>query len=157
MQTSLPGNARAFTLLEVLVVLTIVGLTLSLAVAVLSPSPARIAGQEAERLALALEAATEEALGTGQSLAWSFDTAGYRFARREAGAWQPWDADGLLPPRPAKDWRIRAARLGDTDLPSARWAPLGPGRPMQVELAAGPSRWRVLLDGSGQGRAEALP
>ncbi len=60
-----------FTLVELMVVLLIIGITLGMTMLQLMPDKRAVLRQETERLALLLENAALEAQASGQALAWS--------------------------------------------------------------------------------------
>lgn len=94
------GNtaARGFTLLELLVVVLIIGITLALVVPVLDPGGDRVLEEEGRRLAALLRLATEEAVLEGREFAVELSPDGYRFLRLESQGWQAL-SDSLLRPR----------------------------------------------------------
>lgn len=81
MPTSARGTSsnRGFTLLELLVVLLIMGVTAGLITALVRPDDRALLGAEAERLAQLLELAAEESRLTGRRIAWTAEGAQYRF------------------------------------------------------------------------------
>ena len=72
---------RAFTLLEMLVVLMIMGLFVGLVSAITRPDDRAVLRLEAERLSQLLDFAAAEAQLTGKSIAWTADSSSYRFWR----------------------------------------------------------------------------
>ena len=91
------GADGGFTLMEVLVVLSIMGLFVGLASAIVRPDERAILRLEAERLAQLLDLAAAESRLTGQSVAWTADGADYRFWRMTGDAgWSEMDDSDLL-------------------------------------------------------------
>lgn len=74
---------RGFTLVEMLVVIAIVGVMLTLIRVNLSSDPLRILRDEADRIALLIEAARDEAITRGQPLAWSVKDGAIVFWQRD--------------------------------------------------------------------------
>jgi len=74
-------GAAGFTLLEILVVMVVVGVSLALVSVNFTSDDRRRLRDSGERLAAILEQAQDEALMTGASLAWSATDLGYKFWR----------------------------------------------------------------------------
>ncbi len=91
-----------FTLLELLVVLVIAGITLGIVSFNAMPSPQQALQNEAQRIALLLQLARDEAIVRDRPIAFEVDAEGYRFLQREEKTWQPLQADDLLRPRQFK-------------------------------------------------------
>jgi general secretion pathway protein H len=91
-----------FTLLELLVVLVIAGITLGIVSFNAMPSPKQALQNEAQRIALLLQLARDEAIVRDRLIAFEVDAEGYRFLQREEKTWQPLQADDLLRPRQFK-------------------------------------------------------
>ena len=100
------GNARGFTLVELMVVLTILALAAT-AVVLTIPGEERSVRSEADRLAARLAAARDVAVVEGRSVAVNFAPSGYGFERRIDGAWAP--LPGRARRYPLRRWR-RAGR-----------------------------------------------
>jgi general secretion pathway protein H len=93
-------NARGFTLVEILVVVLLIGLTVSLVTLRIGNDPEKLAQEEARRLAALIEHLRDESIQTGSMYALEFDPGGrsYRFLR-PAPKWQPVKGDSVLRPR----------------------------------------------------------
>ena len=100
MRTSISSSCRAagmrllaqrgFTLVEILVVVLLIGLTVALVTVKLQRDDRQIVNDEARRLAALLAQARDEAITTGASLGWRGAINGYAFLRRGAERnWQP--------------------------------------------------------------------
>jgi general secretion pathway protein H len=93
MRISATGRAeaeRGFTLVELLIVLTIIGL-MSAAVVLAIPDHRGSLIDEAERFAARAQAAQERAIMDARPIAIRVTSAGYGFDRREKNEWKPLD------------------------------------------------------------------
>ena len=96
------GRHAGFTLLELLLVMTIIGILAATVTLAVSDAGARQRVQtEAERVALAIELARTEALTRNEIWGLSVSPTGYAFQTydREAGEWQVLDEPPFLPRR----------------------------------------------------------
>jgi general secretion pathway protein H len=93
---------RGFTLLELLVVLVIVGITLGMVSFNAMPDPKQMLQQEAQRIALLLSLARDEAIVRDRPVAFEADPDSYRFLVREENSWQPLAQDDMLRQREFK-------------------------------------------------------
>lgn len=94
----------AFTLLEVLVVLLIIGIISGLAM--LSIGGAAVGERmqtEARRLGELMRLASDTAVLRSTQIGLLLDEEGYRFLMLDADGWQPWADDGPLRPRALPD------------------------------------------------------
>jgi len=87
-----PSGERGFTLVELLIVLTIMGLV-SAAVVLALPDPRGSLVDEAERFAARAQAAQERAITDARPIAIRVTSSGYGFDRRERGEWKPLAGD----------------------------------------------------------------
>lgn len=93
------GASAGFSLLELLVVLVILGLMLGLVTINALPSERQNLQKEAQRVALLLQLARDEAIVRNRQVAFEADTQRYRFLVRENGQWQALPKDELLKER----------------------------------------------------------
>jgi general secretion pathway protein H len=87
---------HGFTLLELLVVLVIVGMTLGAVVLNVNPGQRQLLYNEAQRIAQLMQLARDEAIVRNQAIAFETDSTRYRFLIREANEWRPLLGDELL-------------------------------------------------------------
>lgn len=80
---------RGFTLLELLVVLVIAGMMLGVVSFNAMPSERQRLQADAQRIALLMQLARDEAIVRNQAVAFEADQFGYRFLVREERVWTP--------------------------------------------------------------------
>ena len=85
-----------FTLLELLVVMVIAGLTLGMVSFNAMPSERQILQKESQRIALLLQLARDEAIVRNRPIAFEANAQGYHFLMREENVWNALTADELL-------------------------------------------------------------
>lgn len=89
-------SARGFTLLELLVVLVIAGLLLGMVAFNAMPGERQVLQNEAQRIALLLQLARDEAIVRNRPIAFEADNSRYRFLIRDEKQWQLIPQDDLL-------------------------------------------------------------
>jgi len=94
MLTSVHGiykGAHGFTLIEMMLVILVVGISLTMVMPNLSKNHDQVLLEEGNRLAALLNYATDISTSTGHAIAWDQTAAGYRFLERdqELKVWKP--------------------------------------------------------------------
>ncbi|MGL4603238.1 MAG: type II secretion system minor pseudopilin GspH [Iodobacter sp.] len=147
---------RGFTLIEILVVLSIIGVIMGLAVVRLDLSDAQRVEREASRLAALFESARDEAITGGQAIAWSSDGHGYQFWLQDAeNNWQSVTSHEVLKPHVLDQVSVdglivnlRERRLGERLV----FEPSGVNSPFSLQLRLNDSQ--LELSGDVMGRVE---
>jgi general secretion pathway protein H len=98
----LPGKACGFTLLELLVVMVIAGIILGMVSFNAMPSPRQALQKDAQRVALLLQVARDEAIVRNRPVAFDVEASGYRFLMHNENAWKPMTQDDMLREREFK-------------------------------------------------------
>ena len=94
------GVTRGFTLIELMVVLVIIGITLGMVALNAIPSQQQSLQKEAQRIALLLQLARDEAIVRNRQVAFEADPERYRFLVRNERQWEAVTRDDLLRERP---------------------------------------------------------
>lgn len=97
-----PRKGRGFTLLELLVVLVIAGMLLGLVAFNAMPGERQVLQNEAQRIALLLQLARDEAIVRNRPIAFEAEPDRYRFLIRDGDSWQPLGQDDMLREREFK-------------------------------------------------------
>lgn len=95
--------ARGFTLIELLVVMVILGITLGLVSLNALPGKEQGMREDAQRIALLLQVARDEAIVRNRQIAFEADTEGYRFMIRNEKQWDLPQQDDMLRERNFKN------------------------------------------------------
>jgi len=88
--------AHGFTLIELLIVIVIAGITLGMVAFNAVPSEQKALQNDAQRIALLLQLAREEAIIRNRLVAFEAQSDRYRFLVREGNAWTPITQDDML-------------------------------------------------------------
>jgi len=147
------GSASGFTLVEILVVMVIIGITLGLATLNAIPSPRQDLENEAKRLALLLQLARDEAIVRNRLVAFEANGERYRFMVRNETGWEPVTRDDLLRERGFKNPPLRLlldpAGTGGPDLLRITFGREPVDRPFVLTLASGDNAVAITADGVG--------
>ena len=145
--------SHGFTLLELLVVMVIVGITLGAISFNAMPSEHQVLQNDAQRVALLLQSARDEAIVRNHPVAFEADADRYRFLIFEDNKWQALQHDELLREREFK----RSPVIFTISPPSAEQTnPLRiifgrepVGIPFVLTLASGDAQVAIHADGIG--------
>lgn len=145
------ASGRAFTLVELLVVLVVIGVAAGLVFVNFAAGGSRAPEREAKRLAGALEHAAALAHWSGETLGVSAEGRVYRFWRRSGGdRWIVVADDDVLAPRAlTADLTVRVAMYAGAPVAADAILPLRPsGRnePFAVALASPVGTYTIAAD-----------
>ena len=150
-----------FTLLEMMVVLVIIGISLGLVAPHLMKNDNDVLEEESMRLTALMEYASDTAISRGIWLAWSPTSQGYRFLQRDndKNIWQPIVTDDVLQERElAAGVKLNASTQQQTAIAANALLPLSPSgihAPFQMILTIGEKK-RV-IQGNLLGKVTILP
>lgn len=150
-------SSSGFTLVELLVVMVIIGVTLGLATLNAIPSPRQDLENEARRLALLLQLARDEAIVRNRLVAFEANGERYRFMVRGDTGWEPVTRDDLLRERRFKHPPLRlmlepsgsTTGSGNTDVLRITFGREPVDRPFVLTLASGANAVAIHADGVG--------
>ncbi|SFH83860.1 general secretion pathway protein H [Collimonas sp. OK307] len=146
---------NGFTLLELLVVIVIAGITLGAVSLNAFHSDRQVIQNDAQRIALLLQLTREEAILRNRPTAFEADANSYRFLVREENGWQPLAQDAMLRQR---DFNRSPMQLSMNPAPTETAAPntlrITFGRepvdkPFALTLANGDNSVVIRADGIG--------
>jgi len=157
-----PAASRGFTLVEVLVAVTVIAIASAVAVVAWRGDPRVDAGREARRFAGALEYAAERAQWRRETLAVQADGPGWRFLQRSGGAqWTTIHDDDVLAPRTLPPpLSIVPLRYAGQPVAAGVLIPLhasGRNDPSAFAIDGGASRVVIAADPLNRVAVEALP
>ena len=147
------ARTRGFTLVELLVVMVIIGLTLGMATLNAIPSPRQDLDKEAQRLALLLQLARDEAIVRNRLVAFEANGDRYRFMVRGDAGWEPVTRDDLLREREFKNSPLQLilepANTGNPDMLRITFGREPVDRPFVLTMAKGGNTVAIRADGVG--------
>lgn len=151
-RTSATGTERGFSLVELLVVVTVLGL-LGAAVMLTVPGAGARLGDQADQLTAHLQRAREEAVLGNRAIAVRVDAGGYRFERRGWDGWQVL-AEAPLHERRFPDG-VQADFRGREQVARFEFDATGANVPAEVVLRGADKTLRLALLPSGEVQVHA--
>jgi general secretion pathway protein H len=144
---------RGFTLVEIMVVMVIVGITLGLASLNAIPSPHQDLQAEAQRLTLLLQLARDEAIVRNRPVTFEATPERYHFLVRNETRWVPITGDDLLREREFKNGPLTLlldpASAGTVNPLRITFGREPVDKPFVLVMATGGSRVAIRADGIG--------
>jgi len=147
-------SPKGFTLLELLVVLVIAGIMLGMVSFNAMPSERQVLQNDAQRIALLLQLARDEAILRNRPIAFEADSERYRFLLREENVWRVLDNDDLLREREFKRspvvLSISPMPEGDSQSLRIVFGREPVDKPFMLTLSMGDSNVAIRADGIGR-------
>jgi general secretion pathway protein H len=150
-----PASQAAFTLLEVLVVMLIIGTMAGIMIPKMLPDNSeRLARDESQRLLRLLRMAGEDAVIRNQPMAVRFDPHGYVFMRREGDSWKIMEGDDVyrareLPTGMSLELVVDGSKSVTTgDIPQLIFVSTGEMTPIEITLQSRDLDRRYHISGS---------
>jgi general secretion pathway protein H len=144
---------RGFTLVEIMVVMVIIGITLGLASLNAIPSPRQDLENEAKRIALLLQLARDEAIVRNRPVTFEATPERYHFLVRNETRWNLITGDDLLRERDFKNAPITLlldpASAGTINPLRITFGREPVDKPFVMTLANGPDHVAIRADGVG--------
>jgi len=145
--------SRGFTLVEVMVVMVIIGIVLGMVSLNAIPSPRQNLQNEAQRLALLLQLARDEAIVRNRLVTFEANSERYRFLVRNENRWDPVTQDDLLRERPFKytplTLLLDPPGAGSSDPMRITFGREPVDKPFVLTLAIGDDHVAIRADGIG--------
>lgn len=144
-----------FTLVEILIVLVIIGITVGMISVNFMPDDRRTVTEEARKLSLLIEQAHDEAIVSGKEIALSLDSDKYRFWRKdENGKWVQYTGDDLFRER----FYTSEIKLAELNINSARveanerliFSPAGMNSPFSINFELKGHHVFIISDSQGK-------
>jgi len=144
---------RGFTLLELLVVVVIAGITLGFVSLNVVPGQRQAMQNEAQRVALLMQLARDEAIVRNRPIAFEAESDRYRFLVREGNAWKPLPQDEMLRERQFSRgpivWSISPAVAAEANPLRIVFGREPVDKPFVLTLTAGDTSVAIRADGIG--------
>jgi general secretion pathway protein H len=146
-------RARGFTLLELLIVLVIVGITLGAVAFNAMPSERQVLQNEAQRIALLFQLARDEAIVRNRPIAFEAEAERYRFLLRDGNTWQALSDDTQLREREFQrspvTLMLSPPSVGESQHLRIVFGREPVDKPFVLTMAMGDSSVRIRADGIG--------
>lgn len=151
-------RSPGFTLLELLLVIVIAGITLGLVSFNAMPSAQQALQTEAQRIALLMQLARDEAIVRNRPIAFEATADGYRFVLREGDGWKPLQQEDMLRERrfqrPPVTLAVRPAAAAAGQPLRLVFGREPVDKPFVLTLAAGGGLVAIRADGIGHYEVE---